>query len=295
MTSFGEAPGNDDTTLFCNCTADSLPIVVINLDREVERWNRMQTLLQSLELSARRVSAVDAKSEQNQFLYELAKSKTMVTPTGMAAFLSHRKVWSQLASSPVKWAVILEDDLHISQAASRLLKSTNWFSERADLIKVETFRRKATVSRSSRCIDDNHKLRTLNGKHVGAAGYIVAARAVPRLLQESQEITVDVDQFLFNPQLSPINDLVRMQIDPALCIQDQRVPAHHQIGIVSSLSLERENFAKANNDLKSSPKKRTDLWTKIRRRWNETVSFLKRRGKSNIKKRIRINLNDQWV
>ncbi|MEM7773987.1 MAG: glycosyltransferase family 25 protein [Pseudomonadota bacterium] len=293
MTSLRDLSWRDETGLFDDFTEDSLPIVVINLDRDCDRWRRMRALLDNFSLRALRVPAVDAAAFTSAQRDALARSDQSASPTAVAVFLSHRKVWSALAASSFRWAVILEDDLHFSEAASRLLKSSAWLPQQADLIKIETFHRKILVSNDYLHIDGAHKLRFLNSKHVGTGGYIVASRAASHLIESSQQITIDVDQFLFNPAISPVNDLVRMQIDPALCIQDQNLPSSLRVGIISGLAQDRKSWISTHNSSGPQTKERKHIWTRIQRRVRKARALWGLRFHSNVKKRIRIRLKGQ--
>lgn len=99
---------------------NKLDCLVINLDRSPERFSQMQEQLDFFDLPFRRISAVDGKKvtftkrEINVAAYERCHGK-YVTPTEVACYISHYKALQAFVQGDKEYALILEDDMVLSE------------------------------------------------------------------------------------------------------------------------------------------------------------------------------------
>lgn len=92
------------------------PIYVINLDRDVERWQRMQQVTRAADLpNVQRFSAINGKDMENDKFKEgttwLGRQLQPVGVLGCA--MSHMALWKKIVADKVPWAIILEDDVEL--------------------------------------------------------------------------------------------------------------------------------------------------------------------------------------
>ena len=105
---------------------------VINLDRSVERWQRIHTHLCDLGLAHQRVDAIDAQSQilENSG-YNLKRNRTEyflpLKRAEVACFMSHLKALKQfLEDSDVEYGLILEDDVELLEAPQSMVEVFSW-------------------------------------------------------------------------------------------------------------------------------------------------------------------------
>jgi glycosyl transferase family 25 len=100
-------------------------VYLINLDRAPERREHMESQFTRLGLACTRVEAVDAKVMSSQeveaFRHSVADTRRphAWSLPQIGNFLSHKKVWSAIASGSDGFAAVFEDDVHLSDRMSR--------------------------------------------------------------------------------------------------------------------------------------------------------------------------------
>ena len=108
---------------------------VINLDRDIDRWNTTNNRLKQINITPKRWKAIDAKMENvkcmyenhqksnllNKLVYKTPKNKFNffrnffeVTQSELACLLSHITLWEHLYENKVPYAIIFEDDIIFS-------------------------------------------------------------------------------------------------------------------------------------------------------------------------------------
>lgn len=80
-----------------------MKVYVINLDREIDRWNSAQSELSRLGIDGVRCSAIDKDQISDN-------EQAFVTNGVLACWQSHRKVFQDLLKSNSDFALVLEDD-----------------------------------------------------------------------------------------------------------------------------------------------------------------------------------------
>ena len=198
----------------------TIPVVVINLDRDSDRlaWHNNNCL--RIGLSFERIAAVDAKDESMLTEIEELRSPSLrLSYTEAACILSHRKAWQYLLNTQHSYLAVFEDDLHLSNDLPQLLNH-ELIPKNTDLIKLEVPSGKVSFARKPSASLLGRKLHRLITKAYGAGAYIISRRCASKLLKLTEHCAEPVDVTLFDP-LSPIwQELGVQQVIPAPCIQD---------------------------------------------------------------------------
>jgi len=188
---------------------------VINLDRAPERLAAITAQFQAQALEFTRQTAVDSTtiSDKACLPFELLSSKDEI-----ACFLSHRLLWQKIAENSAPYAAVFEDDALLSPHACRFLEHWGWIPPDADIVKIETQRKKVWLGAPQK-LDSTFSVARLKSTHILSAGYIISRRAAARLFQTSSRISLPLDHFLFNFNYEPAQSLVLYQLDRAIVRQ----------------------------------------------------------------------------
>lgn len=249
-----------------------IPIFLINLDRSTDRLLAFDEQMSGFGLKYERVPAVDGNSLSEGEVDRLSRASSGRLPWdkgAMGCFLSHRKVWELIIERELDWAFIAEDDLHIAKANPFFSEST-WIPENADIIKAETFRRRAVLSKALDEKINGHDLRRLESIHVGAGGYFINCEAAEFLCAITEELSDPVDHVIFDPEFDVFHKLTIYQIDPAICAQDMHLRnKNEEKSFESTLQSERKNW-----DGWAKPKGFAKVWREISRPFKQVSSRL---------------------
>ncbi|HVU20448.1 MAG TPA: glycosyltransferase family 25 protein [Rhizomicrobium sp.] len=203
-------------------------IYVINLARRPDRMEAMAAQLGRLGLPFERFDAVDAKTCDPVMLNApFAEQGAMaeLTPGDKACTSSHMVLWREIAAGSDSHAVILEDDVLLSDAASSFLRGADWIPQEAGLIKIERYgdpEQLTLVGRGKSALD--REVAPLLSRHPGSGGYIISREKAALLAAIPEKIAVPIDQLLFNPVYSPVfRALSPWQLVPAILEQQMEV------------------------------------------------------------------------
>ncbi|MCM2458020.1 glycosyltransferase family 25 protein [Rhizobium sp. CG4] len=173
-------------------------IFAINLDRSVDRWERLKGQLESLGLPAVRVSGVDGTTiamndrvDCNTRSFERNNGRSIL-PGEYGCYRSHLKALSEVHLSGKQVAVIIEDDLDVTRDLIARAQSAVEAVPNADVIKffshrVVGFRRVAT----SKAGDDVG--RASHGPLGSAACYVVTRRGAEKLAKTLKVMEYPID------------------------------------------------------------------------------------------------------
>lgn len=210
-----------------------MQVFVINLDRAKDRMQRMQAVLDGLDLTWSRIAAVDGRALPTETLARWSKARgdgsLVLTPGEVGIMLSQRQAWQNTIERGEP-CVVLEDDVHLAPACRKWLTRFDWLPADADIVKFETTSRPVAVDRQEIRLDDGLRLTRLRSGHLGLAGYIITPRAAARLLQAIGQSEHAIDHLVFDPVSPLFHQLNIYQTIPALCIQDQFLP-RAQLGL----------------------------------------------------------------
>ena len=112
---------------------------VINLDSSKDRLVSISQRLNELGIPFERIPAVNGRTLSDQqisqitYPYDHFESKVRftreLTKGEVGCFLSHRKCWERLLESEEEWALIMEDDINISNMPLEDIISTIYKNE----------------------------------------------------------------------------------------------------------------------------------------------------------------------
>jgi len=206
-------------------------VLLINLDRHIERRNWMDRLLIERRVAYERVDAVDAHSLSRELMETANKSRAGMSELAsgeVACNLSHKNCWEIIAQGEDDYGCVLEDDLHLSRDTASFLSSSEWIPADADIIKIETFAEPVFCKVKGSVPVHARRLRRLIGRHLGSAGYIVSKKAAKRLLELFGNCYDSPSFIMFSQKYDGLARFNVLQLDPAICIQDMRFPKSGQ-------------------------------------------------------------------
>jgi len=199
---------------------------VINLDRSPHRWESIHSQLQTLELSAERVSAVDKLQLESAYLQQIVPpiSSSLkyyfpkeISRGEVACFLSHKKCWERLAQSSEDWALILEDDAILSPRAKQYFQCSDWIPDGVQIIQLFVIEAewKCTVLPEKLMLPSGDCLLRPLVPHFGCVAYFISRKAAIRALALSSLLTAPVDEFLFNFKSPFCREFSAWRLNPA--------------------------------------------------------------------------------
>lgn len=204
---------------------------VINLDSSTERLESISARLNELGISFERMPAVNGRLLLDEQITELTypydhfESKVRypreLTKGEVGCFLSHRKCWQKLLDSTEDWALIMEDDILISDIAAPYMKSPHWIPNTVQLCQLSCLKaiQKGKIRQETIDIDPTITLvGPLAPPPVGCQCYLIS-RSVARLaLKTSQKLVAPVDDFLFSLWFDIANTYTVWRTSPTLVI-----------------------------------------------------------------------------
>lgn len=195
----------------------SITISIINLKESGDRRLFQQSQLNDLGLEGNYSHAVTPADFSSELYEQLSKSwQRLLSPGEVSCFLSHHKLWEEVAKSDEPM-VILEDDALISEKLPELL---NQFEELTgiDRINLEARIKRKLLSKRSRKIG-SHQIHRLFLDRSGSAGYVLWPSGARKLLETFENKAALADKALRHFSLNS------WQIEPAVVVPTDY--AHH--------------------------------------------------------------------
>lgn len=228
--------------------------LVINLDDSIERMESVAAKLSALNISFERVSAVNGRSltdmEFTNLVYPLdhfdskVRFTRQLTRGEVGCFLSHIKCWQKLLASDEDWALIMEDDIQISDFAPRFMKSTDWIPNGIQMCQLSCLYRTqdALIDPFDKIeLDLGYSLvRPLFPHPLGTQCYLISRDAASKALQLSKKLVAPVDNFLFSPWFDFAKQNKIWRISPVLVIPNEEIDS--DIGVRSKKSVQKAPF-----------------------------------------------------
>ncbi len=202
----------------------SVEVRVINLARAQARRDLMQAQFDRLGIAARFQDAVDGSLPGN------AARLAALPDTGpwgavhwhaKGCTLSHFDALRDFLAGGATHAVILEDDVFLSDDLPGWLSDLGWWPQDADLVKLERWRddRLYLVLAKAARAHAGRLLPRLWSRHSGTGGYMVTRAAAQAILSVDRP-AMPIDHLLFNVNISPLARRLRTyQVVPALVVQ----------------------------------------------------------------------------
>lgn len=205
---------------------------VINLDSSIDRWNAIEKRLNSLNISAKRISAVDGRkksdAEISSILYPMDYKYRYLFPrllskAEVGCFLSHRKCWQKLVESDEDWALIMEDDLIISDRAQFYMQDFAWLPENIKICQLSTHEPdwRLWIKEETIKLPNNDEIIQPLDKAHGTQCYVISKEAALSALKYSERLLAPVDDFLFSPYFEINKQYGTYRIQPAVVTQEQ--------------------------------------------------------------------------
>ena len=177
----------------------TVSIFYINLERRKNRRAAMEQQFQSLGLKAHRVVACDGNLLSDQQSKQCDQSKrysrfdAAMTNNEIACFLSHKDVWLQVKKTN-KPALILEDDVFISDEIKTILKDLIQKTEKIDFVRFGGARIRPALPVCR--LSPNRVLYLMTSGCCGSHAYFITPEGAGELLEATQTFNVAVDIFL---------------------------------------------------------------------------------------------------
>lgn len=240
-----------------------IPVYVINLDRQPDRWERIKRNADDIGVTLTRFPAIDRKTDYGPALQEEFGLEKGIDPPGnspgdICCSLTHVRVWQALVESGEPDAIILEDDAKLDSAFTDFV--TDQFRDdmaRHDMRCVKLEYIPSTHSMKSRPLGrfvcdlpdaGSAKLYRLSGSFICAAAYYITRDAALDLLRVHPHLCVPVDHFLFNRSFNIGFKTIRPGfVTPAPVL-------HDQMDVISDLdgqrAIHREKYSISKNESK---------------------------------------------
>jgi glycosyl transferase family 25 len=202
---------------------------LVNLERRPDRLAAMAAQLGRLGIAFERFDAIDAKTVDPAALSgPFAESGPLGTlsPGDKACTYSHIHIWRRIAAGSDDYAVVLEDDILLSDSAPEFLLSSDWIPKGVGLVKPERYgdENQLIVIGKPRLEVKGRTLAPLLSRHTGTGGYIIARETAARLADMKDKIALPVDHLMFNPNNSPAFGWLKpWQLLPAILDQREEV------------------------------------------------------------------------
>ena len=220
-----------------------MDIYVINLDKDVQRLHWMEQQLSKHKLEFLRIAAVDGaqiRLQQNPYWSDPRRSHLGTAETG--CLLSHVTAWRLIAQANANHALVLEDDIHLSDDFAAFLHNLPLEPTEFCVHKLETFCANVTMTRQPTHTARSRKAYKLETNHGGAGAYILNRRTASHLLSNIELFDAAVDIELFDPGRRKTKNLAIYQWVPAPCIQDFLVPrSQRRKSFVSNIGMDRSD------------------------------------------------------
>ncbi len=201
-------------------------IYLINLDRSADRLRFVTHRLDSLGLPFTRIAAVEGArltaDERAAFVAARPRDGKRSWRDGqIGCFLSHLDAWRRIAAGPDAYGLVLEDDIHLSDATPAILAELSWIPANADIVRLESTGQWLSLG-PPLASAAGRPVRRIRSAAWGAGAYLLSRQAAAQLMTSDPALQTPADDFLFNLAGSAIaQSLTTYQVVPALAVQDK--------------------------------------------------------------------------
>jgi len=187
---------------------ESLPIFVLNLEKDKKKRRYMETLFEKNNLSVEFIKGVVGtllRYEEVKTAYseELAISsigrKLSLAEIGCA--LSHKKIYQGMVNQEEDVALILEDDVYFDEGLMDVLKTIGNFPLNWEVILLGHHggASRGQVTKCSlwgwRRLNSRYNLKIPSDRVFGTYGYLISQRGARKLLSCTNELTMPIDHY----------------------------------------------------------------------------------------------------
>ena len=176
-----------------------MKIVVINLERSVERREQVVSGLQALGLDFELRRAVDGRNIPPEYenLIDRAGSRRDGRPIRMgsiANWLSQRQAFQGMVENGPEIMAVLEDDVEFSPEFPAVLEALENVDEPFGIVFLHHGPKRPFVPHAQ--IDTGHLLGWVRWSHFGSQGYVITRQAARRFLEKNPLVRTGVDRAL---------------------------------------------------------------------------------------------------
>lgn len=175
-----------------------IPILVINLDQSPDRLGDIARKLDSMGLSFERIVAVDGSTlteERKRGVYRKRFWRRELTAGEIGCYLSHLKAMRYMLEKKMDKAIILEDDLDLTEEFARIALGHSEINLDFDILKLEG---RVPKKQTYFAITSKHDKRIIAiFTSYGAAAYLVTSAAARRVVDRLASISYPFDDDLF--------------------------------------------------------------------------------------------------
>lgn len=186
-----------------------LPIVFINLDRDIDRRHHLEAQLRRFSLTGTRLQAVWwndlAESEQTELYSADLNHQQYYKPLAngeKGCYASHIAAWKKLLDSTAPALVVLEDDVQILESFPAMVQAIAALQQPWDMVKL-IGRDREKISAQQPLVNGHHLIQYRRVPSF-TAGYIISRSGAQKLLNSRVPFgrPVDVDlRFWFENHL----------------------------------------------------------------------------------------------
>ena len=173
-----------------------IPIIVLNLDRDIERLEHVKGQLSALNLQFQRFVATDkltlTEADRKQYSPKLAllNCTRELSDGEIACSLSHIRIWQDIVENNYTLTLILEDDVILMPEIKEVILALQSRSRDYDLINFSTTAKQTTFGDK---ISNNHQLTTFKGSANMTSAYLLTLAGAKMLLKKAFPVRMPAD------------------------------------------------------------------------------------------------------
>jgi len=184
---------------------------VINLEHRVERRERIEKVLNQLNLKYKFISAIDANSSEVDTYYQ--RINGLVHKAAIACWLSHLKAYQTIVDNRLQSALILEDDVDMEMDIREQLKNIMQYLPKSwEMLYI------GHCSREDFGEPYNHPNLYVSTRPSCTHAYAVSFNGARVLLRELSNIKGPIDVMLVN-LIEPGKVIKSFSVEPPLAAQ----------------------------------------------------------------------------
>lgn len=204
-----------------------MKVYVINLEKEIARWDNIKTQAEHISMDFERISAVYGKDipkqDRDEFVRSSPRDGRGWLDGQIGCFLSHKIAWQKIAKAKDEYAVVLEDDMHLSAGFSNIVESVLAKVSSPSIIRLEPSTNYLRLKKPGvSLVPGERELFRLLSTSWCAGAYLIHRDVAVYLLSLAEETYQPADIFLFSYEESVVPGSVPIyQVGPAIAVQDK--------------------------------------------------------------------------
>ncbi len=196
---------NDNVPTYPEEGDGSLHVYLLNLDKSTDRLANIKPLVNGLEYSYTRISAVYGKELSQEYRdsvtvpdkYRILMHNDIGAGT-IGCYLSHINIWKEFLLSKHSYALIFEDDVEFEpKKLKKLIDLLLASSEEWDLVNIDVNRH--GFSKPVKQLSQLFRLVKFRARVGNTSCYLINRKAAMALLQKSLPISMPVDHYMMRP------------------------------------------------------------------------------------------------